>query len=305
MLEEKDDTILARWLSGEITPGDRKRLEESEGYGDYVEIVQGMDRFLKPSFAGNALRERIQGQIDSPRKSRVIRFRPWHYGVAASILVLFSLAFFFNEIHYDTLPGEQLTVSLPDGTQVHLNADTQIKRSRFFWSMDKKVDLVRGEAFFEVVRGDGFEVSTPQGIVRVLGTRFNIKNRGGSFEVACYQGKIEFVAEDTGVGTQLGAGQKLKEVNGSFEAGTLERDLPPWTRGESVFENIPLSVVLLELEAQYGISFQSNGLATDEKYTGGFVHGNLDRALTTVLLPMGIQYRMAPDQRTVLLSLMD
>src|SRR5690606_847524 len=168
MLEEKDDTILARWLSGEITPGDRQRLEESEGFGDYVEIVKGMDRFLKPSFDGIALRDKIQREIDPPKKTRVIRFRPWHYGVAASILVLFSLAFFFSEIQYGTLPGEQLTVSLPDGTQVHLNADTQIKRSRFFWSKDKKVDLVHGEAFFEVIRGEGFEVSTPQGVVRVL-----------------------------------------------------------------------------------------------------------------------------------------
>lgn len=305
MLEEKDDTILARWLSGEISPGDRQLLENSEGYADYVKIVEGLDRFIKPDFDPEALREKIQKDINLSKSSKTIRFKPWHYGVAASILIVFSLAFFLREVQYVTLPGEQLTVSLPDGSTARLNADSHIKRSRFFWTAEQGVDLLRGEVFFEVERGDGFQVSTPVGKVEVLGTKFTVKSRENYFEVACYQGTVRFVESQTGTGTLLTQGQRFKGVDGNLERGTLDGQMPPWMEGESIFENVPLNVVLLELGAQYGITFDTMDVDLDEKYTGGFVHGNMALALATVLLPMDIQYQVSSDNRTVVLSPMD
>ena len=302
MLEKKSDTILARWLSGDIDPEERQLLEASENYGDYQRIVRGMERIQKPSYDGEALREKIQAQIDSPNNGRTISLRPWYYGAAASILLLCSLAFFFRDVEHSTLPGQQLAISLPDGSQMRLNANTQIKRSRFFWSRDKKVELLQGEAYFEVRKGAGFEVSTPQGSVQVLGTKFNVRSRQGHFEVACYQGKVQFTQVGSTQGTLLERGQRVSGADGTLRSGAMENPTPPWMQGESVFDNAPLKVVLLELEAQYGVSIQTSDIDMEERYTGGFVHGNLERALTTVMLPMGIQYRLGPGGTTILLS---
>lgn len=296
---------MARWLSGELEPEELQALEKSEDFGDYVEIVAGMDRFIKPTFTGEALGEKIRAKIAAPKKSKVIRFRPWHYAVAASILVLFSSVLFFSEMSYTTLPGQQTTVLLPDGTRVRLNADTQLKRARFFWSSDRTVQLVGGEAFFEVERGTDFEVTSPEGSIHVLGTKFNVKSREGHFEVGCFQGKVQVVAGETGAKAVLTKGQRVRGTGQGLESGTLKGQRPPWMKGESVFENVPLKVVLSDLEAQYGITMDAKGIHLDEKYTGGFVHGNLDRALTTVLLPMGIEFRIAADSTTVVLTPMD
>jgi hypothetical protein len=56
------------------------------------------------------------------------------------------------------------------------------------------------------------------------------------------------------------------------------------------------------LEIQFGITFEMNGVDINDKFTGGFVHDNLDTALTTVLVPMGIQYTLGKDNKTVLLT---
>lgn len=302
MLEETNDTILARWLSGEIGPQELRELEASENFGDYRQIVQGMDRFQKPPYNGEALKEKIQTQIDARKGGKLISFKPWHWGIAASVLLLFSLTFFFREVEHATLPGQQLTVSLPDGSLMKLNANTQVRRARFLWSRDKKIQLLQGEAYFQVERGEGFQVSTPQGSVEVLGTQFNVRSRLDYLEVSCYQGKVRFVEPETSREILLEKGQKLSGTAAGLRTGTMVGPAPPWLEGESVFENVPLKVVLLELEAQYGLFIETMDIDLEERYTGGFVHGNLEGALTTVLLPMGIQYQMDPAGGTLLLS---
>jgi ferric-dicitrate binding protein FerR (iron transport regulator) len=217
-------------------------------------------------------------------------------------LILLALGLFFNQVNYKTLPGEQVTVSLPDGSLVRLNADSHLKRKRFFWSSDKKVTLVQGEGFFEVEKGDGFQVATKEGSIQVLGTKFNIKNRKDYFEVGCYQGKISFVEAKTNTKTVLTKGQEIIKIEERFSKDSLTNPTPAWMSGESLFRNTPLYIVLREMEVQYGISFEATGVATDQRYTGGFIHGNLETALTTVLAPMGIAYTVGENQKTIRLS---
>lgn len=298
MLEERDDTILARWLSGELTPEEKVDFEKSEGFKDYSSIIKGVDRFIKPPFDKEALRTKLFLELDKP-KGKIISLKPWYYVAAATVLILLSLGLFFNEVNYITTVGEQQTVALPDGSTVRLNADSHLKRARFFWSTNKKLTLVKGEGFFEVEKGDGFEVHTKLGNVQVLGTKFNVKNRQDYFEVACYQGKVQFEEANSNSKTILIQGQRVIKMEHDFNQETLTNPQPIWLAGESIFTNTPLHVVLRELEIQYGITFEANTVNTNDKYTGGFIHSNLETALTTVLVPMGIQYAIGSDRKTV------
>ncbi len=303
MLEERDDTILARWLSGELNPEERQAFEKSEAYKDYMDIINGVDRFIKPSFDREALRSNLFLKLDAPQKDKIISLKPWYYAAAACIVILLSLGVFFNEVHYTTAVGEQQTVALPDGSTVRLNADSHLKRARFFWSSHKKLSLVKGEGFFEVEKGDGFEVHTALGKVQVLGTKFNVKNRQDYFEVACYEGKVQFEESESKTKTILVQGQKVIKMERDFNRETVTNLEPTWLEGESIFTNTPLHLVLMELEIQYGITFEMNGgVDINNKFTGGFVHNNLDTALTAVLVPMGIQYTLGKDNKTVLLT---
>jgi ferric-dicitrate binding protein FerR (iron transport regulator) len=303
MLEERDDTILARWLSGELNPEERQAFEKSEAYKDYMDIINGVDRFIKPSFDREALRSKLFLVLDAPQKGKIISLKPWYYAAAACIVILLSLGVFFNEVHYTTAVGEQQTVALPDGSTVRLNADSHLKRARFFWSGHKKLSLVKGEGFFEVEKGDGFEVHTTLGKVQVLGTKFNVKNRQDYFEVACYEGKVQFEESESKTKTILVQGQKVIKMERDFNRETVTNLQPTWLEGESIFTNTPLHLVLRELEIQYGITFEMNGgVDINNKFTGGFVHNNLDTALTAVLVPMGIQYTLGKDNKTLLLT---
>jgi ferric-dicitrate binding protein FerR (iron transport regulator) len=84
--------------------------------------------------------------------------------------------------NYLTIPrGGQFHLVLADGTKVWLNSETQIKYPVAFANgMTRKVELVYGEAYFEVSpstkhKGSKFRVYNLSQEVEVLGTQFNIK----------------------------------------------------------------------------------------------------------------------------------
>ena len=77
--------------------------------------------------------------------------------------------------------GEQFFLKLSDGTQVWLNSETKLKYPvSFINGEDRKVELVFGEAYFDVSpstehNGSRFKVFNQFQEVEVLGTEFNIK----------------------------------------------------------------------------------------------------------------------------------
>ncbi|WP_136466456.1 FecR family protein [Flagellimonas onchidii] len=84
--------------------------------------------------------------------------------------------------NYLTIPrGGQFHVQLPDGSEVWLNSDTQLKYPVSFTNTEsRKVELLYGEAFFKVspsaLHDDApFVVLTKNQEVNVLGTEFNIR----------------------------------------------------------------------------------------------------------------------------------
>lgn len=303
MFEEKDDTILARWLADDLNPEEQEEFESSPEFKEFQEIVQGMERFKRPKVDTSALKQRMIAEIEkkSAVPPKVVRMRPLYYALAAAASIVLIVGLFFNTITYTTGFGEQLTVDLPDGSVIQLNAVSEISRNRFFWSSNKEVNL-KGEAFFEVEKGDGFQVETQSGKVSVLGTKFNVRSRTSNFELACYEGKVMFEAFETKQQAILQERRALKFANGILEEVRLKDFQPPWTEGRSTFSNVTLHEVIKELEAQYGITVQFQTTMGQGRFTGSFVHNDLDVALKSVFLPMGLNYELSNDGKTVLVT---
>lgn len=121
----------------------------------------------------------------------------WSPGrIAAAIAVfVFTIAgwrygdVFLMENH-STQVGELADVILDDGSHLELNTNSKI---RVDMREDKRiVYLEQGEVFFEVARDESrpFLVETSGGLVRVLGTRFNIRQRGNSSDVTVLEGSV-------------------------------------------------------------------------------------------------------------------
>ncbi|SEO02528.1 FecR family protein [bacterium A37T11] len=73
--------------------------------------------------------------------------------------------------------GGQFKLQLPDGTNVWLNASSQLRFPTVFDAGMREV-ILNGEAYFEVAKNSksSFIVKTNRGDIRVLGTRFNVSS---------------------------------------------------------------------------------------------------------------------------------
>jgi transmembrane sensor len=135
-------------------------------------------------------------------------------GVAASLAVIAVLLAFnlkpdVTTRSFLTRVGEQLTVSLADGSIVRLNAQSKLRVR--FGPGRRDVQLLFGEAFFQVAKDPTrpFVVSTESAQVEAVGTAFNVDLRDDRTTVTVVEGRVGLaVSSDdrAAVPAQSGAG---------------------------------------------------------------------------------------------------
>ena len=290
-LTKKEESFLAKWLDGTISDVTLKELVSEQDFIDYKKIKNGLElldelnRPVAPSF--NALNNSINKKRNF--KNTQASFK-WGLSIAASILVVLGCYFAFNslETSHETSYGEQRTISLPDGSEVVLNAKSVINFTEKDWETNRSIQLV-GEAFFKVIKGSTFSVQTSNGQVNVLGTQFNVKHTDAFFEVVCYKGKVSVTNNKKEY--LLNPGNAIRKINGTDpEKYTSEKLFPSWVNGESSFVSVPLKYVILELEKQYNIDIDAHKIDDSIIFTGSFSNKDLKLALTSVFKTMNIQY---------------
>lgn len=286
-----DNNFLLRWLNGELSEPERMEWEGSEAYPKWEAMSQSLRQAALPPMDKDAAYARL---LDARAQRMRLRLRKlWvkRLTVAAAVLATLIVAagLFPREQNWATAVAEQKAVSLPDGSQVLLNAATTLSY-RSSWLRPARALKLEGEAYFSVKPGAPFTVNTAQGQVRVLGTRFNVLSREKRFEVYCLEGTVL-----TSTATQqdtLKPGQKVKKQGKQLERQPeiTERESPPWANGESVYDRTPLPDVFQEMERQYGVTIQQSGLE-NRVYSGRFPHDDIDKALQLVCEAMGLKYK--------------
>ena len=157
-------------------------------------------------------------------------------------------------------------------------------------------------AFFDVTKGEGFQVKTTSGTISVLGTEFNIKARNQRFGIVCYEGKVQFEAEHTKEKVILEKGDAISVEDNTITKEKTDAAQPSWRTGTSTFNNVSFIDVVDELERQYGVTVQKKETIDNNRFTGSFVHDNLDTALKTVFTPMGLEYHLSADRKTIIVN---
>jgi transmembrane sensor len=107
---------------------------------------------------------------------------------------------------WTTGAGEQRTLILDDGSRVTLNTRTRLSVRMARRTRD--VELVQGEAFFEVTKDASrpFTVHTRLGTARAVGTRFNVYLGEQKLGVTTEEGRV-LVRTPRGTGVMVDAGQ--------------------------------------------------------------------------------------------------
>ena len=286
------DYLLHKWLNNEATPEELEQLKTDPEFASYVQIATASSGFEIPQMDNGANFEAISNKIKPVHQLHKPNIFSVVWKVAAIFAVL--LAGYYYTTTLDTSVKTDIaqteTFSLPDTSEVMLNAGSKITYNKKNWANSRELSL-DGEAYFKVTKGNKFSVKTVEGTVSVLGTQFNVFARDELFAVTCYEGLVSVAFNDTLL--KVPAGNKIQIENGKLVINeTAENHSPVWLAHESNFENTPLTIVLKEVERQYPIKVTLENVDSEKRFTGSFTHENLDLALKAICEPLQLHYKI-------------
>lgn len=286
-----NEAYLAQWLEGTLSDDELKELVSASDFDTFMKLREGLQVYESLEQPVDASFADLQKRIEDRRKTKVRRlYIGWAASVAAVAILFFGLFTILGKgaTLVETSFAEQTSFSLPDDSEVVLNAKSRIDYRKSSWDENRSVQL-DGEAFFKVEKGSAFSVSTPNGVVQVLGTQFNVNSNSDFFEVTCFEGRVRVTYQ--GNETVLEAGDAFRKINGfADENWEVATAAPSWIRGESSFRSVPLAYVITELEEQYNLKFDSQAINTELIFTGSFGHDDVDVALASVFKTMQVHY---------------
>lgn len=268
---------------------------------------------------------RKQKKIDTEkawtRLSRKIAFasfraKAWNIGrtAAAVLLPLFLLHQFVIQPMLKTTPSEMITLSsapgivtkavLPDGSEVWLNAQSELTYPVQFTGKERTVRL-SGEAYFKVVadQKNRFNVMMPGDItVSAFGTEFNVnayRDEPG-YRVTLARGNIE-VETGRSMKKELLAGHKVVLTPRTGEMVIVQADTyveTAWKDGKMVFRREKLETITQRLSRKFGVIIQfEDDILKDYEYTATFTDETLEDILELLKRSAPITYSISRQEQ--------
>ena len=159
---------------------------------------------------------------------------------------------------YATAAGEQRTWMLTDGSRIVLDTDSRLVVA--FGARERRVDVMRGRAFFQVAKDPArhFRVTAGGPSIVALGTRFDVERRGPSTLVRLAEGRVALYAHyDDSAGDQGSGSPADAELHPGEQAALaptgIERPTPvspaqieAWPKGQLMFDQKPIAEVAME-----------------------------------------------------------
>lgn len=297
----KNENNILKWFDNKLSKDEVEDLKQSENLDTLEKIAFYASQLEPPKVDKQKALEAFKGRELSKQQTKVIpiNFKAF-MKVAAVVAVLLASSYFIllnNVKTFETQIAQTQTIQLPDASEVILNAKSELNYNKKTW--DEKRDLeLKGEAFFKVSKGAKFSVHTSAGMVQVLGTQFNVKQRANYFEVQCYQGLVAVSYNDKT--WKLTKGKSFKVVNGEIQVvDDFDVRTPSWLDAESSFDKTPLSLVISELERQYDLKVGLKGIDGSQLFTGSFTHMDKNTALKSITIPLNLSYRVEGNNVTI------
>jgi transmembrane sensor len=213
--------------------------------------------------------------------------------IAASLLILCSIGYYFIQKNQDVvISTDQQTrvtnIVLPDGTAVKLNAATTISYNKRSFKSDRKLELLKGEAFVQVAEDKSvqFRVDLGELEAKDIGTRFNISKSEHKIAVIVEEGKVALRHHSSSKEVLLTPGKM-----GLYNLATKEliatdnpdRNYKAWIDKNFVFTAVPISEVASQLEKAYSSRIDIKGdLLKKRKLTASLKYQTLDSALAVI-----------------------
>ncbi|NRF41918.1 FecR family protein [Pedobacter foliorum] len=201
-----------------------------------------------------------------------------------------------NPLNTITTPkGGQYQISLPDGSNVWLNAASSLRYPLGFNKKERKVELT-GEAYFEVAHNAAtpFKVKTNTQEVEVLGTHFNISSYQDdeNIKTTLLEGSVKVSQIQSKVSKLLKPGQQAIVTNTINVTNVDAEQAIAWKEDLFMFNEDNLDHIMRMIARWYNVEavFNDESLKT-ELYSGSvskFV--NVSHVLKKLELMGGVQF---------------
>jgi transmembrane sensor len=281
---EADRQEFALWLAA--NPAHRQAMDAMLGLWEDLEILKHRPVMVGPRMADPVPRRRWLATGLALAASLVV-----------AVLLSPGLGLGPGSEEFHTRLGEQMAVTLPDGSSVKLNTDSRL--SVVYSDSERKLTLARGEAFFEVAHDADrpFLVTAGNTQVRALGTAFNILLSGERSEITVTEGVVrvtELNAPDTRPAqTELLYSEQRLTGNSGGLGNTVTVDsgnLLAWRDGKLVAIDMPLGELVSELSRYHPNNiFIAEPDLTQTTVSGVFLLEDLDSILLALEHTVGVR----------------
>lgn len=281
---------------------------------------------------------RMEKQLSLGRRNQ-FDWRPWLR--IASVFILGGLFawivgyFYYNNIKEPlhecviTAPlGAKTIVSLPDGSQVILNAGSVLRYAGDFGRNQREVSL-EGEAFFEIAKDQSklFLVNTSDVVVKAYGTKFNVKSYQDekTIETTLVEGVVSvtrkhaqrnqreelflkpqeqlvfFKATDGSVDDAAALqrqAKKLGQHKAKSEKILISKGIDPqpyisWTEDRLIMKSEPFHKMVVKLERKFNVTFHfEDADLRDFHFSGIIENETLENVLAAIAIAAPVEYTL-------------
>jgi transmembrane sensor len=206
-----------------------------------------------------------------------------------------------------TDPFHKLSVTLPDGTEVKVNAGSRLEIAKASFGQNKREVWLTGEAFFDVTKDPEkpFIIHTGSMQTIVRGTSFNVKAYEGLGEkvVTVRNGRVEVIEKSIRLAVLTANRQlTLNTFNHKVEITSVSwQDAAGWINGRLVLNGAGVEELRLRLKQQYGVEVHIQGNVLEgQRLSGSFDPGSqLSEVMNTIAAIYAIRYTIENNQVTL------
>ncbi|MEO8471599.1 MAG: FecR domain-containing protein [Chryseolinea sp.] len=268
------DELMTRYITGDASPDEALALSnwlsDEENRRQFNQLEKAWLQALpasKPAFnksdAWGILSKRINhGSSEGKIRPLTIPNIGLFLKIAASFLLVGLTAWFVYIITNETAirnltvatTMESKTHTFSDQSFMTLYRNSVVDYPESFSEQTREINLTRGEAFFKISHDirKPFIVHTPNGVVKVVGTEFDVAIENSNTEVSVKEGKvIVYTAADT---VMLTAGLSAVVSSGKTEImvkSVANVNVWGYATRKLVFNNTPLRDAIASIEKAY------------------------------------------------------
>lgn len=303
-LGAQEENELRVWVSQ--SPLHLQILQDTAEVWDRMDIMAGLSELLPL--------ERAENEEPSVKMApkKITAFASLFLGVLFLGVIVSQWGSQTTE--YETGVGRLDTVKLQDGSAITLNTATKLKTA--ITAEHRNIELVQGEAFFEVAHDPNkpFIVTAGNTRVEAIGTAFSVQLLGNEVEVAVTEGKVRVTRMTSSTEREQIAPAPFYMQGGEIvqikpaKAEQIRTIKPEqiaqvlmWQQRMLVFNGQPLSDVISEFSRYTDTRIDITDQQTAAIRVGGYFRSDdLDGMLKSLKENFGIQIERASATQIVL-----